>query len=93
MDFTAARDEAAKSNPPVKTAAPNKGKQADKAKDATKPRRGRPPKADKAAPTRPSRSIGTIFPKASCLLGKMLPLKQRPRMQPSGRPLGMLRAA
>lgn len=38
VDFTAARDGAAK------------GKQADKAKDAAKPRRGRPPKADKTAP-------------------------------------------
>lgn len=37
VDFTAARDGA------------TKGKQADKAKDAAKPRRGRPPKADKAA--------------------------------------------
>ena len=38
VDFTAARDGA------------TKGKQADKAKDAVKPRRGRPPKADKAPP-------------------------------------------
>lgn len=38
VDFTAARDGTAK------------GKQADKAKDVAKPRRGRPPKADKAAP-------------------------------------------
>ena len=37
VDFTAARDGA------------TKGKQADKAKDAAKPRGGRPPKADKAA--------------------------------------------
>ena len=50
VDFTAARDGATKGKPPEKTAAPDKGKQADKAKDAAKPRRGRPPKADKAAP-------------------------------------------
>ena len=50
VDFTAARDGAAKGKPPEKAAAPDKGKQADKAKDAAKPRRGRPPKADKAAP-------------------------------------------
>ena len=50
VDFTAARDGAAKCKPPEKAAAPDKGKQADKAKDAAKPRRGRPPKADKAAP-------------------------------------------
>ena len=50
MDFTAARDGAAKGKPPEKAAAPDKGKQTDKAKDAAKPRRGRPPKADKTAP-------------------------------------------
>ena len=50
MDFTAARDGAAKGKPPEKAAAPDKDKQADKTKDAAKPRRGRPPKADKAAP-------------------------------------------
>ena len=50
VDFTAARDGAAKGKPPEKAAAPDKGKQTDKAKDAAKPRRGRPPKADKAAP-------------------------------------------
>ena len=50
VDFTAAREEAAKGKPPEKAAAPDKDKQADKTKDAAKPRRGRPPKADKAAP-------------------------------------------
>ena len=50
VDFTAAQEGAAKGKPPEKTAAQDKGKQADKAKDAAKPRRGRPPKADKAAP-------------------------------------------
>ena len=50
VDFTAVRDGAAKDKPPERAAAPDKGKQADKAKDAAKPRRGRPPKADKAAP-------------------------------------------
>ena len=45
-----AREGAAKSTPPKKAAAPDKSKQTDKAKDAAKPRRGRPPKADKAAP-------------------------------------------
>ena len=49
VDFTAAREEAAKGKPPEKAAAPDKDKQADKTKDAAKPRRGRPPKADKAA--------------------------------------------
>ena len=50
VDFTAARDGATKGKPPEKVAAPDKGKQADKAKDAAKPRRGRPARADKAAP-------------------------------------------
>ena len=43
VDFTAAREGAAKDMPPEKAAAPDKGKQTDKAKDAAKPRRGRPP--------------------------------------------------
>ena len=50
VDFTAARDGAMKGKPPEKAVAPDKGKQADKAKDAAKPRRGRPARADKAAP-------------------------------------------
>lgn len=50
VDFTAARDGATKGKPPEKAAAQDKDKQADKTKDAAKPRRGRPPKADKAAP-------------------------------------------
>ena len=50
VDFTAAREGAAKGKPKEKTAAPDKDKQADKTKDAAKPRRGRPPKADKAPP-------------------------------------------
>ena len=50
VDFTAARDEATNGKLPEKAATPDKSKQADKAKDAAKPRRGRPPKANKAAP-------------------------------------------
>ena len=50
VDFTAARDGATKGKPTEKAAAQDKGKQADKANDAAKPRSGRPPKADKAAP-------------------------------------------
>ena len=53
VDSTAAREGAAKGKPKEKTAAPDKDKQADKMKDAAKPRRGRPPKADKAAPDKP----------------------------------------
>ena len=50
VDFTAARDGATKSKSTEKAAAQDKDKQADKAKDAAKPHRGRPPTADKAAP-------------------------------------------
>ena len=50
VDFTAARNGATKGKPPEKAAAPDKDKQADKGKDVAKPRRGRLPKADKAAP-------------------------------------------
>ena len=50
VDFTAARDGATKGKPPEKAAPPDKDKQADKTKDAAKPHRGRPPKANKAAP-------------------------------------------
>ena len=50
VDFTAARDGATKGKPPEKAVAPDKDKQADKTKDAAKPRRGRPARADKAAP-------------------------------------------
>ena len=50
VDFTAARDGATKGKPAEKAAAQDKDKQADKTKDAAKPRRGRPPKAEKATP-------------------------------------------
>ena len=50
VDFTAAREGVVEGKTPEKAAAPDKGKQADKTKDAAKPRRGRPPTADKAAP-------------------------------------------
>ena len=52
VDFTAARNGAAKDKPPEKAVASDKGKQADKAKDAAKSRRGRPPKVDEPAPDR-----------------------------------------
>ena len=50
VDFTVARDGAAKVKPPEMAVAPDKGKQAEKVVDAAKPRRGRPSKADKASP-------------------------------------------
>ena len=50
VDFTTARDGTAKSKPPEKAPAPDKGKQPD----APTPRRGRPPKDDKSAPGKAS---------------------------------------
>lgn len=50
VDLTAVRDGATKGKFPEKAAAQDKDKQAGKAKDAAKLRRGRPPKADKAPP-------------------------------------------
>ncbi|OUQ61964.1 hypothetical protein B5E56_01025 [Flavonifractor sp. An112] len=50
VDFIATRDGATKGKPTEKATAQDKDKQASKAKDAAKPRRGRPPKVDKTAP-------------------------------------------
>ena len=50
VNFIATRDGATKGKPTEKAAAQDKDKQASKAKDAAKPRRGRPARADKAAP-------------------------------------------
>ena len=50
VDFAAARDGTAKSKPPEKAPAPDKGKQPE----APTPRRGRPPKDDKSAPGKAS---------------------------------------
>ena len=47
VNFTAVRDGTAKGKSTEKAAAQDKDKQAGKAKIAAKPRRGRPPKADK----------------------------------------------
>ena len=79
---------------PEKAVAQDKDKQADKAKDAAKPRRGRPPRLIRRPPTSPSRNLGTKCPKANRLSGKVLPSKQRPRLQQSSRPpLGTLPVA
>ena len=75
VDFTAARDGAAKGKPPEKAAAPDKGKQADKAKDAAKPRRGRPPKADKAAPDKAKPQPRDKMSQSKPPAGKGAPIK------------------
>ena len=94
VDLTAVRDGATKGKPPEKAVAQDKDKQAGKAKDAAKPRRGRPPKADKAAPDKATPQPRTKCLKANHLRGKVLPPRRRPRLQPSSRPpLGMLPVA
>lgn len=75
VDFTAAREEAAKGNPTEKAAAPDKGKRADKAKDAAKPRRGRPPKADKAAPDKAKPQPRDKMSQSKPSAGKGAPVK------------------
>lgn len=75
VDFTAARDGATKGKPTEKAAAQDKGKQADKAKDAAKPRRGRPPKADKAAPDKAKPQPRDKMSQSKPLAGKGAPVK------------------
>ena len=48
------------------------------------------PRLTRRPTTRPSRNLGTKCPKVNRLLGKALPSKHRPRLEPSSRPpLGM----
>ena len=75
VDFTAARDGATKGKPPERDAAPVKDKQADKAKDAAKPRRGRPPKADKAAPDKAKPQPRDKMSQSKPPVGKGAPVK------------------
>ena len=75
VDFTAARDGAAKGKPREKVAAQDKGKQADKAKDAAKPRRGRPPKVDKAAPDKAKPQPRDKMSQSKPTSGKGAPVK------------------
>lgn len=75
VDFTAARDGATKGKPPEKAVAQDKDKQADKAKDAAKPRRGRPPKADKAAPDKSKPQPRDKMSQSKSPAGKGAPVK------------------
>ena len=85
VDFTAARDGATKGKPPEKAVAPDKDKQADKAKDAAKPRRSRPTKADKAAPDQAKTEAHEVegAPKVVTLPAAEQPAPAKPRR---GRP-------
>lgn len=76
VDFTAARDGATKGKPPEKAVAhQDKDKQADKAKDAAKPRRGRPPKADKSAPDKAKPQPRDKMSQSKAPAGKGAPVK------------------
>lgn len=75
VDFTASRDGVTKGKPPEKTAAPDKNKQADKAKDAAKLRRGRPPKVDKAAPDKAKSQPRDKMSQSKSPAGKGVPAK------------------
>ena len=75
VDFTTAREGTAKGKPTEKAAAPDKDKQADKSKDAAKPRRGRPPKADKAAPDKPKPQPRDKMSQSKPPAGKGAPVK------------------
>ena len=75
VDFTAVRDGATKGKPLEKAATPDKDKQADKSKDAAKPRRGRPPKADKAAPDKAKLQPRDKMSRSKPPAGKGAPVK------------------
>ena len=75
VNFIAARDGATKGKPPEKAVAPDKDKQADKAKDAAKPRRGRPPKVDKAAPDKAKPQPRDKMSQSKPTSGKGAPVK------------------
>ena len=89
VDFTAARDGATKGKPPEKAVAhQDKDKQADKAKDAAKPRRGRPPKADKSAPDKakpqPRDKMSQSACRERCSRQSRDPGRNRAAARPSG---------
>lgn len=75
VDFTAARDGAAKGKTTEKAAVPDKGKHANKAKDAAKPRRGRPVRLTRRPPTRSSRSFGARTVNMAAFGGVPIPLR------------------
>ena len=54
----------------------DKGKQANKAKDAAKPRRGRPVRMTRRPPTRPSRSFGARTVNMAAFGGVPIPLRR-----------------
>ena len=63
VDFTAAREGAAKGKPPEKVAAPDKGKQADKRRMRPSPAGAAHPRLTRRLPTRPSRNLRKNVPK------------------------------
>ena len=90
VDFTAARDGAAKGKPPERLRPRIRASRRIKRRMRPSPAGAAHPRLTRRPPTRPSRNLGTKCPKANRLRGKALPSKQRPRLQPSSRPpLGM----
>lgn len=72
VDVTAARDGAAKGKPRERLRSWIRA--ANKAKDAAKPRRGRPVRMTRRPPTRPSRSFGTRTVNMAAFGGVPIPL-------------------
>ena len=91
VDFTAARDGATKGNSPRKRLLPRiRASRRIKRRMRPSPAGAARPRLTRRPPTRPSRNLGTKCPKVNRLPGKALPLRRRPRLQPSSRPpLGM----
>ena len=86
VDFTVARDGAAKVKPPEMAVAPDKGKQAEKVVGCGQaPAEAAHPRLTRRPPTRPSRNLGTNYPKANRPRGKALLPRRKPRLQPNSR--------
>lgn len=90
VDFTAARDGATKGKPPERLLPRIRTSRRIKRRRRPSPAGAARPRLTRRPPTRPSRNLGTKCPEANRLPGKALPLRRRPRLQPSSRPpLGM----
>lgn len=94
VDLTAVRDGATKGKFPEKAAAQDKDKQAGKAKDAAKLRKGRPPKADKVPPDKAKPQPRNKMSQSKPPAGKGAPVKaetpaatEQPPNRKCGRPL------
>lgn len=90
VDFTAARDGAAKGKPRKRLRPRIRASRRIKRRMRPSPAGAARPGLTRRPPTRLSRNLGTKCPKANRLPGKALPPRRRPRLQLSSRPpLGM----